>query len=135
MQREQMERSVNSGEIVRYIINGVIATAIHFSVLTINIEIFHFQSAGVANFVAALFGISASFLGSRYYVYREHSGTFISHAVKFSFLYASIALLHGFILYLWTDKFGLDWRVGFVVATFVQVALSYIGNKVWVFTK
>ena len=130
----EKQSMIDHKEIVRYIINGVIATAVHFSVLTFNMEIAQMSSAGIANFIAAIFGITVSFLGSRYYVYRNHTGTFISHAVKFSFLYATIAILHGFILYLWTDLYGLNWRIGFLVATAVQVTLSYIGNKIWVFT-
>ncbi len=125
---------IDHQEIIRYIINGVVATAVHFSVLTFNMEVIQMSSAGIANFIAAIFGITVSFLGSRYYVYRKHTGTFISHAVKFSFLYAAIAILHGFILYIWTDHYGFSWRIGFLLATFVQVTLSYIGNKIWVFT-
>ena len=125
---------IDHQEIIRYIINGVIATAVHFSILTFNMEVLQMSSAGVANFIAAIFGITVSFLGSRYYVYRNHTGTFVSHAVKFAFLYATIAILHGFTLYLWTDIYGLSWRIGFLVATLIQVTLSYIGNKIWVFT-
>ncbi len=135
MSTARVDRSpIDRREIIRYIINGLIATAVHFSVLTFNIEVLQISSAGVGNFFAAIFGITASFLGSRYYVYRNHTGTFISHAAKFILLYAAIAVLHGFILYLWTDLYGLSWRIGFLVATLFQVILSYTGNKVWVFT-
>lgn len=126
---------IDHQEIIRYVINGLLATGIHFSILTFNIEILHISSAGVANFIAAIFGITVSFLGSRYYVYRGHTGTFIHHAVKFVLLYAAIAVMHGFVLYLWSDVYGLSWRIGFLVATFIQVCISYIGNKIWVFTK
>ncbi len=128
------QKIIDHREIIRYIINGVIATAVHFSLLTFNMEILQMSSAGVANFIAAIFGITVSFLGSRYYVYRDHTGTFINHAVKFILLYAAIAVLHGLVLYLWTDIYGLSWRIGFLVATLLQVALSYTGNKTWVFT-
>lgn len=124
---------IDHKEIIRYIINGIVATAVHFSILTFNIEVIHISSAGLANFIAAIFGITVSFLGSRYYVYENHTGTFMNHVVKFGLLYASIALLHGFVLFVWSDHYGLDWRLGFLVATVIQVTLSYIGNKVWVF--
>ena len=51
-------------EVQRYIVNGVVATAVHYGVLTFNISVLGFASAGFANFVAALFGIATSFLGS-----------------------------------------------------------------------
>lgn len=124
---------IDKQEIIRYIINGLLATAIHFSVLTLNINVFAFHSAGVANMVAALFGISASFIGSRYFVYRNHTKSFGNHAIRFGLFYASIALLHGLVLYLWSDIYHHSYQIGFVLATLLQVALSYIGNKVLVF--
>jgi putative flippase GtrA len=129
----QSKKYFNNNEITRYIINGLIATVVHFSILTFNIQILQIESAGIANFIAALFGITASFIGSRYYVYKNHTGTFISHIIKFAFLYASIALLHGLVLFIWTDYYHFDYKIGFLLATFIQVVLSYTGNKIWVF--
>lgn len=120
-------------EIVRYIINGVIATIVHFSVLTFNIEILQIGSAGIANFIAAIFGITVSFLGSRYFVFQNHKGKVLHHILKFVILYGSIALLHGFILFIWTDYYHLSYQIGFVFATGLQVILSYYGNKKVVF--
>lgn len=120
-------------EIIRYIINGLFATLVHFSILTFNIEILHIGSAGVANFIAAIFGITVSFLGSRYFVFQNHEGTILHHAVKFGALYGGIAVLHGFILFVWTDHYHLSYQIGFVLATVLQVTLSYFGNKKMVF--
>lgn len=121
------------GEIQRYILNGIVATIVHFIVLTINIDILNFNSAGIANLVAALFGIAASFLGSRYFVFRRTQGNLLPQIIKFSGLYGFIAILHGIILWLWTDWVGLDYRAGFLIATVLQVSLSYLGNKFLVF--
>ncbi|MCD1627282.1 GtrA family protein [Seohaeicola saemankumensis] len=118
---------------LRYVINGLIATGVHYAVLTINLNFFGFASAGLANFVAAFFGITASFLGSRYYVFRSTQADISKQFFKFSGLYVSIAFLHGTILWLWTDKLGLDFRIGFLIATTFQVSISYFGNKLLVF--
>lgn len=120
-------------EIVRYVINGTAATGVHFGVLILCLEVIQIQSAAIANMIAAIFGISASFLGSRYFVFRSRQDPILSQAPKFAVLYASIAALHGAVLFVWTDVFGLDYRVGFLIATFLQVLLSYIGNKKLVF--
>lgn len=122
-------------EISRYIINGLVATAIHYGILTFLLEVVNLSSAGVANLLAAIVGISASFLGSRYYVFRDHSESIITQALKFSGLYGFIAVLHGLILFIWSDHFGLDYRIGFLIATFFQVSMSFIGNKLLVFNK
>jgi putative flippase GtrA len=122
-------------EVIRYGINGLMATCAHYAVLTVNLKIFGFTSAGMANLTAALFGIAASFLGSRYYVFREASRPISQQLVKFGALYGMIAMLHGLILFIWTDIFGLDYRLGFIVATALQIGLSYFGNKYLVFKK
>lgn len=120
---------------IRYVINGVVATAVHYSVLTFNLNVLGMKSAGVANFLAAVVGISISFLGSRYYVFRKTDALIIHQAGKFLLLYAMIACLHGLILFGWTDIWHLDYRIGFLIATSMQVSVSYWGNKILVFNK
>ena len=126
---------MSSSEVFRYIINGVICTLIHFGVLTLNIKILQFESTGLANLIAAVFGITASFIGSKYFVFPGRHDSVYKQIIKFGFLYMAIALCHGFILFVWTDHFALDYRIGFVLATCFQVSLSFIGNKYMVFKK
>jgi len=122
-----------SNEIVRYIINGVIATLVHYGVLNFNILVMNIEPVGLANFIAALFGIMISFTGSRYFVYKLHTNSLYDQIVRFYLLYLSIAILHGFVLYIWTDLYGLNYHFGFVFASILQVLLSYAGNKFLVF--
>jgi len=125
--------SVDKPEVIRYIANGLVATGTHFCVLTFNMQVVEMRSAGVANFIGAVFGIAVSFLGSRYFVFKKHQDPILGQATAFLLLYASIAVLHGLILYGWTDVFGFDYRIGFLIGTFFQVVLSYLGNKTLVF--
>jgi putative flippase GtrA len=106
---------------------------VHYGVLKFNLTVIGISSAGIANLIAACFGISTSFLGNRYFVFQSNDPKILSQALKFSGLYGAIALLHGFILFVWSDWFGLDYRIGFLIATFFQFVLSYIGNKKMVF--
>jgi putative flippase GtrA len=122
-----------ASQAVRYLINGLAATAVHFAVLTFNLKVLGWGSAGLANVVAAVFGIAASFLGSRYFVFRHSSEPLGRQVYRFVFLYASIALLHGVLMYVWADHFHLNYMLGFVVATGMQVLCSYWGNKHMVF--
>jgi putative flippase GtrA len=122
-------------EIGRYGINGVFATAIHFSVLTVNINYLQIKSAGLANFIAAIFGICISFLGNRYFVFRASANTLPNQAVRFGFLYGVIAIFHGLLLWVWADIGNFDYRYGFLLATVLQIILSYFGNKSLVFKK
>ncbi len=122
-------RRLPMGELLRYAINGVVATAAHFGTLTFNLRVLDFSSAGWANFCAALVGIAVSFLGSRYFVYARTGQTFLAEAARFAGLYGAIAVLHGLVLSAWTDWLGLDYRWGFLIATGLQVSLSYLGKQ------
>lgn len=122
-------------EAFRYIVNGIIATGIHFIVLWVFLNKFQVSSAGAANFMAAFFGIFSSFAGSRYFVFQEHTQTIVQQATKFFGLYAFIAILHGLLLYVLTDQLGINYRIGFLCATIMQVLTSYAGNKFMVFSK
>ena len=128
-----LRADTSQAQAARYIVNGVVATAVHYAVLRFNLGVLHIPSAGLANLIAAGFGIMSSFLGSRYFVFRAHAGSFLHQFAKFGVLYASIALLHGCVLWIWTDINHLDFRIGFLLATALQVALSFWGNKVLVF--
>ena len=134
MPKPSIERERGS-EVLRYILNGIVATIVHFAILSFGIEVLEIPSAGFANFIAACIGITVSFLGNRYYVFRAHGETMLRQALHFAGLYASIACLHSAVLFLWTDWLGSDYRIGFVLATGLQVSLSYIGNKLLVFSK
>jgi putative flippase GtrA len=117
----------------RFVANGLAATAIHFSVLYSLREFAEVPSAGLANFLAAVPGITASFLGNRFFVFRASHAPWGGQAGRFVALYAGCAVMHGLALYLWTDLAGLDYRVGFVLATGLQIAISYVGNRLLVF--
>jgi putative flippase GtrA len=120
-------------EMLRYAINGIVATAVHYAVLTFNVQVWSMPSAGLANFVAAFFGIATSFVGSRYFVFEPTGEGFWAQATKFGGLYGAFAVVHGVVLWVWTDWWGYDYRLGFLLATALQVIGSYLGNKFLVF--
>lgn len=120
-------------QLARYIINGLLATALHFAILTFNLKVLHIPSAGLANLIAASIAITVSFFSSRHFVFRAAHAPVLRQALAFGVLYALLAIAHGVILYLWTDRAGFDYRIGFLLATCVQVAGSYLGNRLVVF--
>jgi putative flippase GtrA len=122
-------------QVVRFGVNGLLATAVHFGVLTFNLKVLEMPSAGLANLLAAVAGIAASFIGSRYFVFRQRTELWITQAARFVVLYAAIACLHGLVLYVWTDRAGWDYRAGFLVATVLQTLCSFVGGKLLVFRK
>jgi putative flippase GtrA len=125
--------SADRRELLRYVINGLVATAFHYSVLLFNLNVLSISSAAIANFLAATVAIAASFIGSRYFVFRASNQPAQAQALSFVLLYGAAAFLHGLILLVWTDWLKLDFRIGFLLATCLQVLLSYFGNKYLVF--
>ena len=118
---------------VRYLVNGTVSACVHFAVLNVGIHLLHLPSAGLANFIAALMGISVSFLGNRYFVFRAAQEPIWSQLARFWLLYGALATMQGVVMYAWADVAGLDYRLGFLIGTFIQVSCSYLGGKHWVF--
>lgn len=122
-----------SPRLIRFLLNGVVATAVHYAALSFYLEVLQLESAGLSNLLAAPVGIAASFLGNRYYVFRRSDSALLQQALKFVGLYAALALLHGSLLYVWTDQWQLDYRIGFLIAVGAQVVLGYLAGKYLVF--
>lgn len=120
-------------QFLKYLINGVSATLVHYGVLSFNLNILHFSSAAIANMLAAVFGITASYLGNRFFVFDNKNKQVTQQFIQFLILYAAIALLHGLILWVWTDQMKLHYSIGFLIATVMQFVLSFIGNKFFIF--
>jgi len=123
----------NKTVLASYIANGLVATAVHFAVLWTNINVLKMSSAGAANLLAAIAGIGISFAGNRWFVFRAREQAILGQATRYLALYASVALMHGGVLWLWSDVSGLDYRVGFIVATSIQFVVTFIGNRYLVF--
>ncbi len=128
-----MSLEPRTAEVVRFVINGLIASAVHYAALSFNLRVLEMSSAGLANFFAAWFGIAASFIGSRFFVFRNREEAIAQQAMRFLASYAAIACLHGLLLYAWTDRLHLDYTVGLILAAMMQAVLSYLGNKLLVF--
>ena len=120
-------------ELARYVINGLVATAAHYGVFIINLTYFFPHSAGLANFLASFIGISVSFLGSRYFVYRNWRAPILGQFMRFGALYAVIAVLSGATLFIWTDQMHFNKTVGFLIGVGIQVVCSYVGGRRLVF--
>jgi putative flippase GtrA len=120
-------------QLFRYIINGVVATIVHFGLLALLIEGLVINSAAAANGFAALVGVAVSFMGNRYFVFKSTTVSIYKQAGHFGLLYTSIALVHIGVMFLLSDLWGLSYQVGFLAATIIQFVLSYFGNRFLVF--
>lgn len=128
-----MQRSAAVRQLLRYVINGLVATGVHFAVLTFLVEVAHVPSKGVANLAAAAVAVVASFLGNRFFVFAATQSRASGQLWRFVLLYGAIALLNGGLMAVWSDLLKFDYRVGFVLISIVQFILSFLGNRLLVF--
>ena len=121
-------------EMGRYVLNGLVATFVNWAIMRLCLDVLHVPLAWLAFWLGAIVGITVSFLGNRYFVFRRSDAPLLPQAVKFVATYAAIALVVSAVMAIWSDWLRLDTNIGFLLATGVQVALSYVGNKVLVFS-
>jgi putative flippase GtrA len=69
----------------------------------------------------------------RHFVFRSITQSILQQAIWFLPLYAGLAIMHGVLLFAWTDLFSFDYRLGFLIAVGLQVIIGYIANKRLVF--
>lgn len=120
-------------DVVRYIVNGLVATGVNYAVLSALVALFPEGFVWLASAAACTVGITVSFLGSRWFVFPGGRDRAAVQLGKFLGVYAAAAFLHAGVLFLWADTMGWNWRIGFLLATALQVAISYSANKWFVF--
>lgn len=121
--------------LTRYMANGILATIVHYGILVLCLDVINIASAGIASIYASLFGIVSSFLGNKYFVFRDFSKQFFRQSIRFFILYTVFSCIHGIILYLWSDVLGKSYHHGFCLATFAQFSLGYIVSRNLIFEK
>jgi putative flippase GtrA len=115
-----------------FVLNGLFATAVQYATLVILVELAHLGSVGLANGVASLCGIGASYLGNRFVVFRAPTATSRT-LTRFLLLYGGIAIINAAAMWLWSDLAGLPYTSGFVLVTGLATMVSYLGNRYFVF--
>lgn len=121
-----------SSTFLRFAAVGLVATAVHYATLVSLLKGVGVPSAGIANGLASIVGISASYLGNRLFVFSSKA----PHAVtlpRFLTVYASAALIHAGGLALWTDFLGFSYHVGFLLLTGLSVMVTFLANRMFVF--
>ncbi|MYE00382.1 MAG: GtrA family protein [Alphaproteobacteria bacterium] len=121
-----------AGRVLRFVLNGLFATVVHYGVLAGLIEGAGIGSAAIANALAAVCGIAVSYAGNRNFVLRSRA-PHRRAGTRFLACYAAIVALHGGAMALWADIGGLDYRIGFLVFTGLAAILTYLLNRFFVF--
>lgn len=123
------------GTPIRYIANGIFATLFHYVILNFCLNIINIESAGVSSIYASFFGVISSFLGNKYFVFKDYSNQLLGQSLRFIFLYTVFGSLHSTTLYFWSDVLGKNYHYGFLIATFGQFSLGYFLSQKLIFDK
>ena len=121
-----------AGRVLRFVLNGLFATAVHYAVLAGLVEGAGMASAAVANALAAVCGIAVSYFGNRSFVLRSRA-PHRRAGPRFLAGYAAVVALHGGAMALWADLGGLDYRIGFLLFTGLAAVLTFLLNRFFVF--
>jgi len=119
--------------LLRYVVNGLLATGVHYAALSVLVGPIGLRPFAVANLAAATTGIAASFFGNRQFVFKAVGELVRQQAIRFVVIYAVLALVHSAYMYIWCDQLVKDYHTGFLFATTLQFLLSYIANSLLVF--
>jgi len=130
-----MKNNTAFNEVVRFIINGLIATSVHFVILYLCVSYSILPYDGISNLIGAIFGSIFSFLGNKFYVFRGSNNNVFIQTSQFIVLYALMALNHGVFLYYWSDLGNHNYMVGFIIVTIVNTIISFLCNKYMIFNQ
>ena len=128
------EKKINLKEVTLFLINGIITTSLHFFILHVFIIYNVFNYVTFAFFFAAIISITISFLGNKYLVFKKKK-KIITDMLRFLILYIFLLLLNSLLIYILCDMMYVDYKLGFIIALFIQTFSSYFGLKFFVFVK
>jgi putative flippase GtrA len=111
---------------------GVVATLVHYATLVILVDVLAIASATVATVVGSVVGIATSYVGNHSLVFRANADH-LRFAPRFGLLYGLVMGLHGGLMYLCTEVFEAAYAWGFVAATALSSATTFLANRYFVF--
>jgi len=126
---------MHSSTFFRYVLNGFVATAVHYIFFNLFIYLNLFNYYATSNFLAAFIGIFSSFIGNRYFVFRRREHNLIRQYLTFLFMYTSILLIGSFAVLILSDFYKVNHQISFFAAALIQFFLSYYGNKFIIFRR
>ena len=117
---------------MRYGFIGGIATAVHYLVLIVCVELFQWP-AYLGSGLGAVVGAQVAFFGNRKFTF-DHSGALNTAWIKFQAT-ALIGALVGMAIVAITVKIGWHYLIGQVLATLTSLVLTFAVNRAWTFRR
>ena len=117
---------------VRYSLTGGMATAVHYGVLLILVEVVHI-AAGWAAALGAIAGAAVAYLGNRRFTFTGSVARHRQALPRFLTVAALGAAVSGLVVWLGSTALGVHYLAAQVVATILVLVLTYRLNRAWSF--
>jgi len=115
---------------LRYGLIGGFATAVHYAVLVLCVEVFNWP-AFIGSGTGAVVGAQVAFFGNRHFTF-AHRGALSPTWVKFQGT-AVLGALVGMGVVALAVRIGWHYLMGQVIATLVGLVLTFAVNRAWTF--
>jgi putative flippase GtrA len=115
---------------VRYTLVGALATAVHYGLLALVVELLHWP-AWLGSGLGAVVGAQVAFFGNRAFTF-AHEGDIAPAWVKFQGT-AMLGALLGMAIVGAGVSVGLHYLAAQVVATLASLLLTFAINRAWTF--
>lgn len=116
--------------LLRYTLVGALATALHYALLAIGVELLGWP-AWLASGFGAVMGAQAAYLGNRSFTF-GYRGAFGASWARFQ-ITALAGALQGMALVAAGVALGLHYLAAQVLATLVGLLLTFAINRAWTF--
>jgi len=120
-------------QVSRFAAVGVVATLVHYLVIVLLVDLLHWVGPTPATVAGSVFGIATAYFGNAHFVFEIEERRHAVYVPRFVVIYLSVMAIHAGMMYLFADRMGLQYTVGFVVATAFSAITTFLANRYLVF--
>ena len=111
---------------------GVVATLVHYLAILALVDVLGWLRPTPATVIGSALGIATSYLGNHRAVFNVR-GAHHRYGPRFVFVYLTVMGIHASLMFVSTEVWALAYEWGFVGATVLSAATTFVANRYLVF--
>jgi len=127
-----VDKKIDIKKFIKFVITGLINTAIDFGVYSICLELLNFD-VKVAQPIGQTFAIINSYFMNKNWTFEKRSNYNLSEILKFLLVNGASIGINIFGVYLFHDVFGFNEYLCKIPIMFITIIINYFGNRLFVF--
>ena len=120
-----------AGQFIRFIVVGLLNTAVDFGLLNLLIYLFRWPSVW-ANTVSFSVAVLNSFFWNKYWTFKSRD-CHISEFIRFNSVYVFVFVVNAITLIILVDIFNMNPKIGQLIALPIITIISFTGHRRWSF--